>query len=365
LALIVLEFALRILQAGPLVKLQPQVRHIYVPRDLTVGRHSDYFYLAPRQTAYHFNVSVSTNSLGIRNPEIQLDKADSQYRILALGDSHTFGFAVEEWETWPRLLEQKLKHSDDWRNRNFDVINGGVAALSLEQEIEFLRERLLRVKPDLVIVGYYWNDMPMGGDPFAPLVESEENTETLSSSDDAENRDRDEAKGKRSGVLKRVEDNIRCALRESYLIYSLVQRIPYLQMIFFPTVETKWKRGILEGKTSSRIEASWSSVRTELIKLKQLGEKSKFELVVLIIPLFEQMISSGFPQAIYQSKLTQICKEIGVQTIDPLAAIRAIQPSYPDHFIPFDGHPNGRVYEVIAEEVFGFLQKNPFSFGIP
>lgn len=352
LTLVGVELMLRVIQPGPLPRIEPQVRHVFVQPDPAIGRLVDYHYLAPNQKAFNFTVSVSTNSIGIRNPEIPIVKLAGGYRILALGDSHTFGYGVEDDQSWPRKLEAKLRLSPLSKQRSFEVINAGIAGLSLAQEVQFLRERLLHLHPDLIVLGYYWDDMPTEGDPFADLSEQNMGPQGQGNSTTPGLEVSRENAG-RSYLIGPLMD----LLRKSYLLYSIVQRVPYLQMNFFPGAQTKWKRATVEGRTSPKIEASWKFVERKIAELKQLGQDNGFELVVLMIPLFEQMTSPRYSVTSYQTKLTQICDAQGIAIIDPLPAIRAIHPSYPDYFIPFDGHPNGKVYEVIADAVLKWLAR--------
>ena len=50
---------------------------------------------------------VTTNSIGLRSPEIRQNKPD--LRIVCLGDSVTFGWGVPEEDSYPRQLEHLLK----------------------------------------------------------------------------------------------------------------------------------------------------------------------------------------------------------------------------------------------------------------
>jgi lysophospholipase L1-like esterase len=331
--LILLEIALRLVQPARPQRLDPQVHYIHVPCDPAVGRVSDYWYLAPNQDSYTFEAPVHSNALGLRNRDVSLERTSKSYRILTLGDSHTFGYAVPEEQTYPRLLENKLRQSAP--GQSVEVINAGVEALSIEQEVQLYEERLVPLKPDLVILTYYWNDMPMVGAPDEPWSDGAEmipatmNPQATSWSPPHE--------GGFRGLLKR-----------SYLLYNIVQRVPYLLMNVYPTNETQWKRATLEGRTSARIQASWTFVERRIARLNADAVKNDFTLAILVVPLFEQMLSDNYPNAAYQTKLAQIGRAQHIEVIDPLPEIRASKPSYPRNFIPFDGHPNGLIYSVMA-----------------
>lgn len=96
---------------------------------------------------------VSTNSLGLRSKELR--PLEGQFRILALGDSRTFGDAADNSQTWPALLEQRL---NAFLPDYFEVINAGVGGYSAYQGMKFLEKYVHDLKPHLVIVCFGTND---------------------------------------------------------------------------------------------------------------------------------------------------------------------------------------------------------------
>ncbi len=100
-----------------------------------------------------------TNALGLRGPEVA---DDDRVRILAAGDSCTFGWAVAEAEAYPARLEHVL----DTRagGRRYQVINAGVPGYTSYQGLVYLRERGLALKPKLVLINYGFNDVFATGD---------------------------------------------------------------------------------------------------------------------------------------------------------------------------------------------------------
>lgn len=95
---------------------------------------------------------VSTNEQGLRNPPIG-DKG-SRFRILAIGDSTTFGLGVNDDETWPAQLQAILNED----RSDIEVINAGVNGYSSFQGLRYIETRGLRLAPDLVIVTFGYND---------------------------------------------------------------------------------------------------------------------------------------------------------------------------------------------------------------
>ena len=98
-----------------------------------------------------YRVIVEHNSMGLRSPEVPERKPPDKVRTLVLGDSMTYGLGVENDETYSARLEQF--HPD------LEVINGGVPAYSTGEELLFLQELGFDLSPDIVLIGFFWNDL--------------------------------------------------------------------------------------------------------------------------------------------------------------------------------------------------------------
>ncbi len=87
--------------------------YVYTQKPGISGRH-----ISPGE----FDVEFRINSKGLRGEEIDYLRNPS-HRILCLGDSFTFGFGVEEQESWPARLQQQLTAGSA---TVVEVINAGV-----------------------------------------------------------------------------------------------------------------------------------------------------------------------------------------------------------------------------------------------
>lgn len=114
--------------------------------------------LAPGYTGWFAGVPVHINSLGFRDDrEYALEKGPSTFRILVLGDSVTFGHGSVAEHTYPFLFEQKLKA---WRpDVDWQVWNLAVPGYNTSQELAHLLQVGPVYKPDLVIIGFFDNDL--------------------------------------------------------------------------------------------------------------------------------------------------------------------------------------------------------------
>jgi len=99
------------------------------------------------------------NSLGLRGPEIELTRRAGVRRIVVLGDSFTYGDGVAATDAMPAQLEKELNRTGAGE---FEVLNLGVPGYNTVQEYADLRERGLRLAPDLVIVAFTLSDADLG-----------------------------------------------------------------------------------------------------------------------------------------------------------------------------------------------------------
>lgn len=118
--------------------------------------------LAPNQNGIwlsnpHRPYSLQTNSVGLRNVE-ELSQDENTLRILAIGDSFTFGPYVENEDTWPAQLETSL-NTRFYPTKQFEVLNAGISGYTAADQLEYLREKGLALNPDLVLLGVFPNDI--------------------------------------------------------------------------------------------------------------------------------------------------------------------------------------------------------------
>lgn len=106
-----------------------------------------------------FSQDIMTNSQGLRDVEYGPKKVN-EFRILALGDSFTWGgYGADLSQTFVKILEKQLnEHS---QRVEYQVINAGVPAYVTEQELLYLRQLGMEFEPDLLLFTFN-----VGGDFF-------------------------------------------------------------------------------------------------------------------------------------------------------------------------------------------------------
>lgn len=102
-----------------------------------------------------YNVAIRINNYGLRGDDMTFKKRAGVKRIIAIGDSFTFGVGAEEDETIPYLIEKYLKEQGE----DVEVINAGVGGSSPLSNYLKAREEYVEFEPDLVIYFYDISDL--------------------------------------------------------------------------------------------------------------------------------------------------------------------------------------------------------------
>ena len=99
-------------------------------------------------------VQVHINSLGCRGEEPTLEPRPDLL-IVSVGDSIAFGASVEEPDTFAARVQDSLRR----RGLDATVLNCGVSGYNLDQSLALYNSRLARLKPDILIVNLWSDDL--------------------------------------------------------------------------------------------------------------------------------------------------------------------------------------------------------------
>ncbi|MBL8153138.1 MAG: SGNH/GDSL hydrolase family protein [Anaerolineae bacterium] len=295
---------------------------------------------------------LQTNSVGLRNTEEVIDGA---YRVLALGDSFTYGYYVHNEEAWPARLEEALRQQ---MNGPVQVLNAGVPGYTVEDELGYLREKGLALQPDVVVLGVYTNDImdmtPRIRQYFARAVVLEQ-----------------------SAPEARPLTPFQVFVRENVALYSLLiqargaysdYQIEAAVNRITPTIEGL--RDLYLDLTFLNPEAhpdEWGGYERLLGEMAALLGERGIPLVVMMFPDLAQFPPNGLPD-VPQQRITQMTAELGTPFIDLLPIYRAagdiqslylmyysdsapVDPNAPDAAVMMytgDGHPSAYGHLVAA-----------------
>jgi len=98
------------------------------------------------------------NELGYRNlDDFAIPKPPDVRRIVAMGDSTTYGLGVRVDETYPHYLQQILR--DERGDDGLEVVNAGVPSYRTWEQVVNLAFRIPELEPDLIILYTSLNDL--------------------------------------------------------------------------------------------------------------------------------------------------------------------------------------------------------------
>jgi lysophospholipase L1-like esterase len=265
----------------------------------------------PDRTALLMGARVEISSLGLRNPEVALQKPEGFYRILVLGDSMTFGWGVQAEETYPRILERTLnaqtRLSD--ASRRFEVINAGVGNYNTAQEVSYFKERGVLLDPDMVILGFYVNDAET-----TPRAKS-----------------------------------------------GWIRQRSYLYVLASSFWDAIWRRsGEAQGFEEYYLDLyqgdspGWQAGRHALGELIALCRTRGIDLRVLLIPELHSP-ADHYPFESVHEQVRRIAEDAGIPTIEVRERMAGIEP----HTLwvsPGDAHPNELAHRLVAAGLYESLR---------
>jgi lysophospholipase L1-like esterase len=154
LAFLVAEFLVRWLQPQALVvPWQDEIRGITAPRPEVEGRH-----FVPGA----FDVRISFSAQRFRGAvEYEIQPSDDVLRVVALGDSFTFGYGADDHQAYPARLEGLLnaRVPESGRYRRAEVINAGNGGTGTGEQALWFEIWVKKFHPDFVILGVTSNDL--------------------------------------------------------------------------------------------------------------------------------------------------------------------------------------------------------------
>jgi len=312
-SVVFLELALRVVLPPPIIWEYPQEQYLFDPE---IGHR-----LKPEQLAFTHDKPVQINSMGIRDVEYAETAQKKVYRILALGDSQTFGNGIELVHSWPKQLEKILNNTSD--DVSYEVINSGLPGSDTWQHEIINRRFISRYHPDAVVLAMYVNDIVTR---FKP-------------------------KKKKSETANELQTKFFYLLKRSVLLLSLRNASQSIQQLMSPGRGHTHQQAVLKGISGPSVDKAWQQVDASLLAIKELCDQKRVKFVVASIPRRDQVYSQ-LPSKDYNQRLREIADR---HQIPLVGLLKPLQKAYTTHgealFIPWDGHNTEIANDVIATQI--------------
>lgn len=314
-----------------LFRADPDLKTILVPNAQVLAVTSD------------FSVVYRTNDKGLRDREYRYEKSPRTLRILALGDSITFGEGVPYGARFADIPEESLD--------GLEIINAGVPGWGLESELVYLAREGVRYQPDWVVIFINWVGLkrqlpnlvrdgsvhlPTGGAPpeVAPTAAGEQDGTWYLRPDDP--------LFQQSGFL------VRHSYALSYLRFrlTLAQRRDALEQ----QDAARWEAKNIDRQTPTAVtDVPQATPRIELVlqKFIELSKQEGFRLMIVNVSSFATF-----------SFVSKVAPDVPLHELAPLLVAEAqktpISFKYDPHYTPqthaLIGRELTKIFRPLVEE---------------
>lgn len=294
-------------------------------------------------------------SYQFRDQTVLTDKGDKK-RILFIGDSGTFGTNVSALETYPYQFASILKKS------SIDIVNAGIVGMTTIGEYNLLKDKLLALKPDVVVLGLF-----MANDINFNLL----HTQTIL---------------KPNKWLTRIEQLANYSATVHFLYLKTIvlnDKFDFLESTNSTfTFSSKDEFGFpllgyVDGEValylkqySPTVNKAFDLLREMFIKFRDTSKKHDFQFVVAMIPTSSttlqelKMFKPHFEKRIFDAGLDKlandldfdkpyertlkICRELGMICVDIREEVRKVKEKA---FVPLDDHLSPAGHRILAEKL--------------
>jgi hypothetical protein len=328
-----------------------------------------------------YTVEVAVNRLGLRDPERDYAAPAGTARILALGDSFIEGYTVSLPETATQVLESSLTQA----GCPSEVINGGTAGYSTDQEMLFQQTEGHRYRPQVVVLFFYYNDVVYNdrqeffGAP-KPVFEMGEGRLCIHrlpvkepSAPVAPEPAAEEGERSGSALVDWVRERLWYGAPEAH---DLLARLGLWRPM--PRVPTRLELRVYERRRVAEVEDAWTKTAAILAALDEDTRARGARLLVVHVPsrleiddrtwrLSRHLYGwdeAGWDRGRVAQRLKEIGTQAGIPVLDMTEALRLANESRgPRPYFTYDGHWSPAGHRVAAREVQRFLASRGWLSG--
>ncbi len=271
-----------------------------------------------------FKGKYKINSYGFRDYEYSENKPDNTLRIVNIGDSLTFGLGLKLESVYSKVMEKKMNCTLN-THKNYEVLNLGIFGYNTIQEYYLLKNEGLRFQPDIILLGFYYND--------SDLAKSLE----------------------KNGLLEKSNED------RSWTDVSLRDWLKKSKLLLF--VKTSILRDILHTNLNSipsymnaRVhETNWGTMKEYLNKMKLLCKTNDIDFVIVNFPSQFQL---DFHESdwLIQKDISNFCLKESIPFLDLTPFFVAQKEK--ELFVDEDSHPSRIGSQIASDAIFDFLFKS-------
>lgn len=286
-----------------------------------------------------FYVTATHDCHGHRGAPVEPARTPGRARVLVLGDSFTYGLGVQDEETFCARLAAGLP--------GLEVVNAGVNGYGTGQQLLALREEGLAFAPDVVIVGFFANDL-------ADNVSGPTRERFVLEDGELRERAAADASGAKAPT-NRPE-------RRRWLRHSFVYRFLSDRMKDRGAAARAAEAAQAAVLSGAPREQAWQLAFALLREIHRTAREHGARMLLLAIPDRAQVEpgalvagAAGVDRDV-QERLRAFAEAEGLPLVDPLPALQAAREALGvQTYYPVDGHLRPEGHVVVARAVSAAL----------
>ncbi len=324
----------------------PYIGHLHTPNNDLVIPIRDF------QAVHH------TDGHGFRNAWPWPETAD----IVFVGDSLTFGYGVEDDESWPAIIAAALPH--------LRVINLGLIGASPEQYVRVYETFGIPLQPKLLVVGLFPGNDFWDAGLYAKWLANGVGDNYMAWRDYGRPLKSGRKGASRSGIEKFLKQNV--AL---YHVYRQARRTYRNWRVGEPKrlqlskggqlwLSPSQLAGLTAGSRPERTE--FQHVLQALTRLKTLAAEHHTHVLLVIQPdkEFIYLPLTGAAAVDAAAHLRPEIERLGYAYVDTTPMFQQQAEAGEQLFFETDGHPNRSGYQLIAEAVLAHVTQHAATYGL-
>lgn len=294
------------------------------------------------QTERYGDRIYSFNNYGYRGKDFSL--TSNRNKILFLGDSITFGLGVNNQFTYPSIIEDRLKISNN--TKNFVTNNLALFAYSPSEELFILKNLGLKLQPNMIILQIYMNDFYKIQEEELDFSVSTQPSSSFIQRFSLQQRFHilKEAIITNSAILRRIRQGY------SMLAYTLFHDI---RREYFPTtLNDEVPKSMKELFMSHSVNTDIKGFE-EIEEMYNLTKKQNIDFLVILIPNEVQLFTGDYD--IINEKINKFFEDKGIPFFDTLNDMSSLSDKA---YLFLDGlHLSERGHQFVASWLLPIIEK--------
>ena len=279
--------------------------------------------LTGRSPTDEFDFDYAHNSLGFRDTEHALTKPPGLFRIVAVGDSFTYGAAAPFAQTYLAQLETIL-NARGAAHQPVEIVKLGIVRYFPEPERLVLEHYGLQYSPDLILVGITPND----------VMDTALGIDAIQTDDEGRLRTRESKELGPAGVFLFEHSHVFRIVLSRYAALRQQRRTPIHREEIY--------------RADGFHEKDWRRVEDELGRMNDAANRAGAKLAIVYIPTPEKWAAQ---HAYPSERLATWSARNGVSFIDTLPPLRAASLAGAAVYYVKDGHCTPQGYAIIARTI--------------